>query len=277
MKHLLSMDLRLIFLLTVLYIIIVSFPNLYFNKSFLELGFLILLFLFAGYSLISLLRPEENYHNILHKPVLILEFSVLIILAVSIILKFSSLGLHLMILVSLMSIITMVFTISAYIRRIRYYNSNGKKIISPHLNENSIQYEESIIPKEKSDESSIKKPIIKYNLYIDLLLIDLLSVFAISTYFIHNLNINLIHTVIGIVYMVFIPGYVLMAIILPKKSDLDIIIRLGLSIGVTLPITSVIGLILHYTKYGISINSLQIPLAILTIILSIYAIKRNFW
>jgi len=173
MKHLLSKDLGLIFLLTTIYIIIISFPHLIYNKSFLELGFLILLFLFAGYSLISLLRPEENYHNILHKPVLILEFSVLMILAVSIILKFSSLGLHLMILVSVMSIITMVFTISAYVRRIGYYNSNGKNIISTSLDENSIQHEESFIPLEKSikpDETSIKKPIIKYNLYIDLIL-----------------------------------------------------------------------------------------------------------
>lgn len=278
MKHLLSKDLKLIFLLSLIYIILISFPNLNFNKSFLELGFLVLSFLFAGYSLISLLRPEENYHEILNKPLLILEFSVLIILAVSVILKFS-LGLHVLILVTVMSVITMVLSLSAYIRRIGYYRPNGKRIVSHSLDETPIQPEDATSPTEQKTSRTIAKPTTKpgpksrFSLFYDLILIDLLSIFAITTYFIHHLNINLFHSVIGIIYMVFIPGYMFMVILLPKKSSLGIIIRLGLSVGVTLPVTSLIGMVLYYTKYGISINSLLIPLAILTLILSVYAIK----
>jgi len=280
MKHLLSKDLKLIFLLSLIYIILISFPNLNFNKSFLELGFLVLSFLFAGYSLISLLRPEENYHEILNKPLLILEFSVLIILAVSVILKFS-LGLHVLILVTVMSIITMVLSLSAYIRRIGYYKPNGKKIVSHSPDETPIQPEDATSPTEQKTSQTIEKPTTKpdpkskFSLFYDLILIDLLSIFAITTYFIHHLNINLLHDVIGIIYMVFIPGYMFMVILLPKKSSLGTIIRLGLSIGISLPITSLIGMVLYYTKYGISINSLLIPLAILTIILSIFAIRRR--
>ena len=280
MKHLLSKDLGLIFLLTLGYIIIISFPNLYFNKSFLELGFLILLFLFAGYSLISLLRPEENYSDILRKPILILEFSALIILAVSVILKFSALNLHLLILDNVMSIITLVLAISAYIRRIGYYKSNGKKNVNRDPVETSIPPKEDNIPSIQKNIATVAKPTtisrqkFKFNLIYDLILIDLLSIFAITAYFIHYLNINLVHNVIGIIYLLFIPGYVLMSIIVPKKG-LGTIIRLGLSVGVSLPITSLIGLVLYYTKYGIGINTLIIPLAILTLILSTYAIKRR--
>ena len=124
MKRLLSKDLGLIFLLTTTYIILVSFPNLNYGKYFLDLGFLVLLFLFTGYSLISLLRPEENYSNILKKPVLILEFSVLLILTISLILKFSYLGLNLRLLVMVLAAVTMILSILAYIRRINYFKSN---------------------------------------------------------------------------------------------------------------------------------------------------------
>lgn len=276
MKHLLSKDLKLIFLLSLIYIILISFPNLNFNKSFLELGFLVLSFLFAGYSLISLLRPEENYHEILNKPLLILEFSVLIILAVSVILKFS-LGLHVLILVTVMSIITMVLSLSAYIRRIGYYKPNGKRIVSHSPDETPIQPEKASTPTYEKTKRTVAKPgpKSKFSLFYDLILIDLLSIFILSTYFIHHISINLLHDVIGIIYMVFIPGYMFMAILLPKKSSLGTIIRLGLSIGISLPVTSLIGLGLFYTKYGISINTLLIPLAILTLILSVYAIKRR--
>jgi uncharacterized membrane protein len=251
-----------------------------FNKSFLELGFLVLSFLFAGYSLISLLRPEENYHELLNKPLLILEFSVLIILAVSVILKFS-LGLHVLILVTVMSIITMVLSLSAYIRRIGYYKPNGKRIVSHSPDETPIQPEKASTPTYEKTRRTVAKPTTKpspkskFSLFYDLILIDLVSIFILSTYFIHHISINLLHDVIGIIYMVFIPGYMFMAILLPKKSSLETIIRLGLSIGITLPVTSLIGMVLYYTEYGISINSLLIPLAILTLILSVYAIKRR--
>ncbi len=124
MKILKSKDLMLIFLLTSIYVIIISYPyHLNFNRSILEFVSFALLFLFSGYSLISLLRPEENYIDILKKPVLLFEFSVLLILTVSLILKFTSLGLHLRTLTLVLSTITMFFTLAAYIRRIGYYKS----------------------------------------------------------------------------------------------------------------------------------------------------------
>jgi uncharacterized membrane protein len=138
-----------------------------------------------------------------------------------------------------------------------------------------------LVQQNKKTSQTIEKPTTKtgpkskFSLFYDLILIDLLSIFAITTYFIHHININLLHEVIGIIYMVFIPGYMFMVILLPKKSSLGTIIRLSLSIGISLPFTSLIGLALFYTKYGISINSLLIPLAILTLILSIYAITRR--
>ncbi|UTB33036.1 MAG: DUF1616 domain-containing protein [Methanobacterium sp. ERen5] len=122
MKRLYSKDLGIIFLLTAVYIILISFPN-FGGKYILDMVFFALFFLFTGYSLIALIRPEEDYKDILSKPVLLLEFSVLLTLAVSIILMFSYLGPKIRSLVMVLSVIIMVMSISAYIRRINHYNA----------------------------------------------------------------------------------------------------------------------------------------------------------
>jgi homopolymeric O-antigen transport system ATP-binding protein len=136
MNRLKSKDLMFIFIMASIYIMIISYQNLNFNKSILEDIFLILLFIFSGYSLLSLIRPEENYIEIFKKPVLLLEFSVLLILSISIILKFSVLGFNLQNLTIILAIITMFLSIMAYIRRI--YNKSIKNDINKPINEESV-------------------------------------------------------------------------------------------------------------------------------------------
>ena len=64
-----SKDLMMIFLLSSLYIFVMSYPHhLNFNRSILEYISIILLILFTGYPLISFLSPEKNYISILKKP-----------------------------------------------------------------------------------------------------------------------------------------------------------------------------------------------------------------
>jgi uncharacterized membrane protein len=264
MRHLFSKDLGIIFLLTAIYILIISFPNFNYGKFVIDLIFLISLFLFTGYSIISLLRPEENYNNILRKPVLILEFSVLIILAISLILKFSSLGLNLRLLVMVLSILTMILSIAAYIRRISYFKSGGKPL--------QIQKSKKILEKKSIQKQRAN---FKFNNHIDLIIIDLLSIVTLASFFIISLNISLIHNILGSLFLLFLPGYVIVVVLLPKKEELDIRIRLGLSIGLSLPITSLIGTALYFTVYGITVNSLSFVLAILTLFMCILAHVRR--
>ena len=150
-----------------------SYPyHLNFNRSILEYVSIILLILFTGYPLISFLRPEKNYINILKKPLPLLGFNILLILIVSIILRFSSIGLHLKSLTLFLSLITMFLTVIAYIRRIRYFNSMGDKIIekSPEpikkpLNPNVVINVDNVgmqfnLSKEKVD--NLKEFVIKF-------------------------------------------------------------------------------------------------------------------
>ena len=154
MRSLKSKDLMFIFLVTSIYIIVTSYPNLNFNKSILESIFLIVLFLFSGYSLISLLRPEEDYVGILKKPVLLLEFSVLLILSISLVLKFTSLGLNLRNLTLILSIITLFLSVIAYIRRIGYNKS---------LKESNI---EEPTPEVTTPKKAVKKQSVNDNVVI---------------------------------------------------------------------------------------------------------------
>jgi len=322
MKRLYSKDLGIIFLLTAVYIILTSFPNFNFKDIF-DIIFFVLFFLFTGYSLIALIRPEEEYKDILHKPVLLLEFSVLVCLAVSIVLKFSYLGLHLRSVVMVLSIIIMVMSISAYIRRINHFRSSEfrenyetEQIAEvsesiKELTKSSVQMEETsqkeqtnTIPEQEQTESSsksknlvvaenhIKKDSIKHlppvdtsendskpkignlKLLFDLILIEVFSIFIIVSFFVKTINIGILHYFSGLIYMLFLVGYPLVKILFPKRNSFNIKILVGLSVGLSLPISSIVGLVLNSTKYGISIYSMLPILVVLTLLMSLFAIKR---
>jgi len=129
MQNLKSKDLGLIFLITSIYIVIITYPyHVSFNRSVLEFVSIIFLFIFSGYSLLSFLRPEKNYAEILNSPLLILGLSTLLIIITGAILTFTTIGLHLKSLTIFLSIITMILLMMAYIRRIIYVKSTGNKL-----------------------------------------------------------------------------------------------------------------------------------------------------
>ena len=133
MRSFKSKDLVMIFLFTSLYILVMLYPHhLNFNRSILEFVSIIFLILFVGYPLISFLQPDENYVKIIKKPIRLLGFNIVLILIVGVVLKFSSIGLHLKPLTLFLSLITMLFAVLAYLRRIGYYKSAEYKKLSVH-------------------------------------------------------------------------------------------------------------------------------------------------
>jgi uncharacterized membrane protein len=274
MKHLLSKDLGIIFLLTTIYVIVVSFPNFHYQYP-LDLIFFLISFLFTGYSLIALIRPEESYREILRKPVLILEFSVLITLAVSVLIKFSYLGLHIRTLVMVLAILIMTFSIAAYIRRINYFKTHDRlKIAHPKKSEPPMQQPPI---KSESPKSPNQKQLQNNRLIfnIDILGIEILCVFVLLSYFIKILNSSVLHFYLGLLFMLFLSGYTIGYIIFPRKDELSTRIRILISIGISFPITSIVGLPLYYTSYGLSTSTILFPLTILTMIFGVFAYKRK--
>lgn len=59
--------------------------------------------------------------------------------------------------------------------------------------------------------------------------------------------LHVVQIVLGLPFVLFLPGYTLIAALFPKKGDLDAIARVALSFGLSIMVVPLIGLILNYT------------------------------
>jgi hypothetical protein len=81
---------------------------------------------------------------------------------------------------------------------------------------------------------------------------------------------------LGSALVLFIPGYVTLEALLPKGHEFDRIERFALSVGVSLTLVPLIGLLLNYTPWGITLTPILISLALFTLALSFLALERQY-
>jgi len=82
--------------------------------------------------------------------------------------------------------------------------------------------------------------------------------------------------VLGSLFILFLPGYTLIEALFPKRSDLDSIERLALSIGLSIAVTPLTGLLLNYMPWGIRLDPIAISLTFFTLSMAILAAHRKF-
>jgi uncharacterized membrane protein len=111
--------------------------------------------------------------------------------------------------------------------------------------------------------------------YLDLLLVIILTALCALFVLEPTLNKTAVRTVLGLLLVLFLPGYSLIAALFPKKDDLDSIERLALSFGLSIAITPLIGLVLNYTPYGIRLDPILISLSSVTVLLCAVAYLRR--
>ncbi len=80
---------------------------------------------------------------------------------------------------------------------------------------------------------------------------------------------------LGLLMVLFLPGYTLIAALFPNKDDLDGIERAALSFGLSIAVVPLIGLALNYTPWGIRLAPVVISLSIFTIALATVAHLRR--
>lgn len=73
----------------------------------------------------------------------------------------------------------------------------------------------------------------------------------------------------SLIVLLFCPGYSLLAALLPGCSEIKLLERIALSLGVSIAVVSVIGLILHYTPFGLGLNSVHITTTVFILIAAI--------
>ncbi len=80
--------------------------------------------------------------------------------------------------------------------------------------------------------------------------------------------------VLGSIFVLFLPGYSLIKALFPEK-ELDNIERAALSIGMSLALVPITGLILNYTPWGIRTTPVTLSLLALTTVFATAAIIRE--
>ena len=88
---------------------------------------------------------------------------------------------------------------------------------------------------------------------------------------------------LGIIFVLFLPGFTLIKTLYPSKvplktssENLDVIERIALSIGMSIALTSIVGLVLNYTPWGIRLTPITLSLLTLTFLFATVAVLREY-
>ena len=86
---------------------------------------------------------------------------------------------------------------------------------------------------------------------------------------------EVLRIVIGLPFVLFFPGYVLTAALFPRREGLGGIERVALSFGMSIAVVPLIGFILNYTWWGITMESVLYSIATFILAVSIIAWVRR--
>ena len=100
----------------------------------------------------------------------------------------------------------------------------------------------------------------------ELLPLNLLVILLIAT--ITFFPSNMLRIILGLPFVLFIPGYVLMAALFPRKERVSGIERVVLSFGLSIAVVPIIGLVLNYSPWGIGLESILYSMALYIFIIS---------
>jgi uncharacterized membrane protein len=110
---------------------------------------------------------------------------------------------------------------------------------------------------------------------IDILLCLLYTLILLPFIFI-DIN-NVLRMILGIPFLLFIPGYLFLSCITPTQSitsELDSIHKIAISIGLSIALVAFDGIFLFYTPFGFHLVSIVSSLVILVFIFGVFALYR---
>jgi len=109
----------------------------------------------------------------------------------------------------------------------------------------------------------------------DLKIVLLWTALCILSIFIPFFNQSFLRLILALPVILFIPGYVLIAALFPDTTDIDTIERFVLSIGASIVVTPLIGLLLNFTSWGIQLEPVLVALTIFIIVMILIAVYRR--
>jgi len=106
---------------------------------------------------------------------------------------------------------------------------------------------------------------------------DLLAILAASAALIPAVifTTGTVRIVLGLVFLLFSPGYTLIAALFPRKGSLGEVERVALSFGMSIAVVPLIGLILNYTPWGIRLYPILTSVALFILAMCAVAWRRR--
>lgn len=80
----------------------------------------------------------------------------------------------------------------------------------------------------------------------------------------------------GSVFILYVPGFVVVEALYSSKKDLDELERLVLSVGLSLTLVPLLALVLAYTPWGVSLDSIFLLMSAFTVAFGLVAARRRF-
>lgn len=113
-------------------------------------------------------------------------------------------------------------------------------------------------------------------LSIDLLVVNIAALLLVAVIALIPSSLsNVPRLVLGLPFALFFPGYTLVAALFPGRETLSGTWRLGLSAGLSLAVVPLIGLVLNYTPWGITLHPVLVSVTFFIMGTSIIAFYRR--
>ena len=109
----------------------------------------------------------------------------------------------------------------------------------------------------------------------DLILVLGFTVVTLAFIFIPYLNETIIRSALGLVLVLFLPGYAFIAALFPGEADIGNFERGALSFGLSIALVPLMGFALNYTPWGIRLVPITICLAVFTVVCGLVANARR--
>ncbi len=110
----------------------------------------------------------------------------------------------------------------------------------------------------------ISKVFIETQFFPDLKVIFFWLIAAVSSIYLPGIQVTPLRVIFALPFVLFIPGYVLIAVLFPSDEDIDLLERIALSFGLSIAVVPLIGLALNYTPFGIRLDPIVTSLALFT-------------
>ena len=86
---------------------------------------------------------------------------------------------------------------------------------------------------------------------------------------------GVLRIILGLPLVLFIPGYILLSALFPGRGSLSGIQRITFSIGLSIAVAIIIGIILNFTPWGISLYPILISATIFVVVIASVALYRS--